>query len=80
MMAEIQAAMPQQAQPQQPPEGGPPSPNDPTGTGGGNINAGEVRQPNEAGFTGSGGGNNGGQQPAPQEALEAQFSDQRRLS
>jgi len=68
MMAEIQAAMPQQAQPQQPPAGGPPSPNDPTGTGGGNINAGEVRQPDEAGFTGAGGGDNGGQQPAPQQA------------
>jgi hypothetical protein len=64
MMAEIQSKMPQ-PEGQPPQEGGPPNPQDPTGTGGGNINAGEIRQPNEAGFTGGGGGNNGGQ-PAPQ--------------
>jgi hypothetical protein len=70
MMAEIQALMPQQ--PQTAPvggAGGPPSPNDPTGTGNGNIAPGAAPTPGEAGFTGEGGGDNGGQpqQPAPQQ-------------
>tara|TARA_R110001606_G_scaffold214320_3_gene362130 strand:- start:2845 stop:4995 length:2151 start_codon:yes stop_codon:yes gene_type:complete len=65
MMAEIQALMPQQP-PQAPQggEGGVPSPNDPTGTGNGNIAPGAAPTPGEAGFTGSGGGDNGGQPPA----------------
>ena len=64
MMAEIQALMP--PQPQTAPvegAGGPPSPNDPTGTGNGNIAPGEAPTPGEAGFTGAGGGANGGQPP-----------------
>ena len=63
MMAEIQSIMPQQPQ-QQPPQGGVPSPNDPTGSGGGNIGPGNAPEPGAAGFTGAGGGANGGQQPA----------------
>ena len=68
MMAEIQALMPQQPQqPQQPQAGGVPNPNDPTGTGNGNIAPGAAPTPGEEGFTGEGGGANGGQpQQAPQ--------------
>lgn len=58
MMAEIQAMMPQQPQQQQ--NGGPPSPSDPTGTGGGNIAPGAAPEPGAEGFTGAGGGDNGG--------------------
>ena len=61
-MAELQAAMPQPPQ-QQAPAGGPPSPNDPTGNGNGNIAAGNAPEPNTEGFTGSGGGDNGGAMP-----------------
>jgi hypothetical protein len=68
MMAEIQQLMPQPAGPPAAPEGGPPNPNDPTGTGGGNIAPGESPLPGADGFTGSGGGDNGGQQPAPPNA------------
>lgn len=68
MMAEIQAMMPQPEGPPAAPEGGPPNPNDPTGTGGGNIAPGEAPLPGADGFTGSGGGDNGGQQPAPPNA------------
>ena len=68
MMAEIQAMMPQPEGPPAPPEGGPPNPNDPTGTGGGNIAPGEAPLPGADGFTGAGGGDNGGQQPAPPNA------------
>lgn len=68
MMAEIQAMMPQPEGPPVPPEGGPPNPNDPTGTGGGNIAPGEAPLPGADGFTGAGGGDNGGQQPAPPNA------------
>ena len=70
MMAEIQALMPQQPPQAAPAEGaGVPSPNDPTGTGNGNIAPGAAPTPGEAGFTGAGGGDNGGQpaQPAPQQ-------------
>jgi hypothetical protein len=68
MMAEIQALMPQPPQGQQPPQGGAPSPDDPTGTGGGNIAPGNAPEPNAEGFTGAGGGANGGNQPQPQQA------------
>ena len=73
MMAEIQAMMPQQPQPQQ---GGAPSAEDPTGTGGGNIAPGNAPEPGAEGFTGEGGGANGGnpqpqQQAAPQGAPQA---------
>ena len=72
MMAEIQALMPQQPQQaQQPQQGGAPNPQDPTGTGGGNIAPGSAPEPGAEGFTGEGGGDNGGnqpnQQPAPQQ-------------
>lgn len=71
MMAEIQAMMPQQPQaPAQPPQGGP-GVDDPTGTGGGTVMPGNAPEPGSQGFTGAGGGDNGGapqQQPgnAPQ--------------
>jgi len=67
MMAEIAALMPPpQAGPQGPQAGGGvPSPNDPTQTGGGNIAPGAAPAPGAEGFTGAGGGNNGGQQGAP---------------
>jgi hypothetical protein len=61
MMAEIQAMMPQQPEPPQ--AQGAPSPDDPTGTGGGNIAPGNAPEPTAEGFTGSGGGANGGNQP-----------------
>ena len=65
MMGEIQAMMPPpQAQPQQ--AGSVPSPQDPTGTGGGNIAPGNAPEPGAAGFTGAGGGDNGGQAAPPQ--------------
>lgn len=63
MMAEIQSMMPQPDPAAQPPEGGAPNPDDPTGTGGGNIAPGAAPEPDAQGFTGSGGGDNGGQQP-----------------
>ena len=66
MMAEIQAMMPQPEGPPAPAEGGPPNPEDPTGTGGGNIAPGAAPEPGAEGFTGAGGGDNGGQQEAPQ--------------
>ena len=66
MMAEIQALMPQpEMAPEQQPQGAP-SPNDPTGNGGGNIAPGNAPEPNAEGFTGSGGGDNGGNQPQQQ--------------
>jgi hypothetical protein len=67
MMAEIAAMMPQPPAGQQgPAEGaGVPSANDPTGTGNGNIAPGMAPEPGAAGFTGGGGGANGGQPPAP---------------
>ena len=68
MMADIQAMMPQQPQaPQQGAEGGAPNPQDPTGNGGGNIAPGAAPEPGAEGFTGAGGGENGGQPPAPQQ-------------
>lgn len=60
MMAEIQALMPQPPAAPQQAAGGPPSPNDPTGTGNGNIAPGAAPEPGAAGFTGAGGGANGG--------------------
>ena len=63
MMAEIQALMPQPPQAAEQPEGGAPSANDPTGTGGGNVAPGAAPEPGADGFTGEGGGDNGGQQP-----------------
>ena len=68
MMAEIQAMMPQQPDPQ--PMQGAPSPEDPTGTGGGNIAPGNAPEPTAEGFTGSGGGANGGQQPPTQGTIQ----------
>jgi len=68
MMAEIQAMMPQPEGPPAPAEGGPPNPEDPTGTGGGNIAPGAAPEPGAEGFTGEGGGDNGGQQAAPPNA------------
>jgi hypothetical protein len=66
MMAEIQEKMPQPPQQAAPdgPAGGPPSPNDPTGTGNGNVAPGAAPEPGAAGFTGAGGGANGGNPPA----------------
>ena len=64
MMAEIQAMMPQQPEPPQ--AQGAPSPDDPTGTGGGSIAPGNAPEPTAEGFTGSGGGANGGNQPQQQ--------------
>jgi hypothetical protein len=63
MMAEIQAMMPQQ--PPQPPQaqGAVPGVGDPTGTGGGNIAPGNAPEPGSQGFTGAGGGANGGNAP-----------------
>ena len=62
MMAEIQALMPQ-PEPQATPAGGAPAPSDPTGNGGGNIAPGNAPEPSSEGFTGSGGGDNGGVPP-----------------
>jgi len=73
MMAEIQALMPEQPAP--PPQAGPqgaPSPQDPTGNGGGNIAPGQAPEPNAAGFTGAGGGDNGGAPAQPQGAPAGQ--------
>ena len=64
MMAEIQAMMPPPPPAAAPTEGAP-NPEDPTGTGGGNIAPGSAPEPGAPGFTGGGGGDNGGQQPAP---------------
>ena len=67
MMAEIAALMPQPPQGMAPPQGGEgvPAPSDPTQTGGGNIAPGAAPAPGAQGFTGAGGGDNGGQQGAP---------------
>jgi hypothetical protein len=66
MMADIQALMPQQPQaPQQGAEGAVPNPEDPTGNGGGNIAPGAAPEPGAEGFTGAGGGDNGGNVPQP---------------
>lgn len=67
MMAEIAAMMPQPEGPVAGPEGAP-AVDDPTGTGGGNIQPGMAPEPNAAGFTGAGGGANGGQ-PVPQQGM-----------
>lgn len=54
---------PNKQQGQGSPAGGAPKTSDPTGNGGGNIAPGNAPGPQEAGFTGSGGGANGGNQP-----------------
>ena len=51
-------------------QGGPPSPSDPTGNGGGNIGPGSAPEPGSQGYTGSGGGDNGG----PKGRQQAQMS------
>lgn len=67
LMAEIAALMPQPPQGQAPAPGqGAPAVSDPTGTGNGNIAPGAAPEPDAAGFTGQGGGANGGQ-PVPQQ-------------
>jgi len=66
MMAEIQAMMPQPDPAQAAPApGGAPSPQDPTGNGNGNIAPGSAPEPGAPGFTGAGGGDNGGNVPQP---------------
>ena len=69
MMAEIQALMPQPDPAQQAAAseqaGGAPSPSDPTGNGNGNIAPGNAPEPGSEGFTGAGGGDNGGNIPQP---------------
>ena len=67
MMAEIQAMMPPPPAQAAPAEGAP-NPSDPTGNGGGNIAPGSAPEPGAPGFTGSGGGDNGGNEPAPSNA------------
>ena len=66
LMAELQAMMPPPPPQAQQPQGGPPSPQDPTGTGGGNIAPGNAPEPGSPGFTGGGGGANGGNPPPQQ--------------
>ena len=72
MMSEIQAMMPQpqpgQQRPQGPQQGagGPPPVSDPTGNGNGSIAPGGAPEPGAAGFTGAGGGANGGNPPQGQ--------------
>lgn len=67
MMAEIQALMPKPSPEQQAAAaaqaGGAPSPSDPTGSGNGNIGPGNAPEPGSEGFTGAGGGANGGNPP-----------------
>lgn len=67
MMAEIQALMPQPSPEQQAAAaaqaGGAPNPSDPTGSGNGNIGPGNAPEPGAEGFTGAGGGANGGNPP-----------------
>ena len=67
MMAEIQAMIPQPPAP--PPNAAAsavPPVSDPTGNGGGTIVQGQAPEPDAAGFTGQGGGDNGGN-PQPQQ-------------
>jgi len=62
-------------QPAPPPEGGPPgapSPQDPTGNGNGNIVPGTAPEPGAPGFTGAGGGDNGGQPAAAPQGVAPQ--------
>jgi hypothetical protein len=65
MMAAVAAMMPEQPQQQQPQ--GAPSTQDPTGNGGGQAVPGNAPEPGAPGFTGEGGGANGGNQPPPQQ-------------
>ena len=65
MMAAVAAMMPEQQQPQQAQQGGP-NVQDPTGNGGGQAVPGNAPEPGAPGFTGEGGGANGGN-PPPQE-------------
>ena len=69
MMAKLQAIMGPMPGADGAPGGGAPNPADPTGTGGGNIAPGAAPEPGAAGFTGAGGGANGGN--APQQAAPA---------
>ena len=62
MMSEIQAMMPEQPPQPEAPQGAPPA-EDPTGNGGANIAPCAAPEPGAAGFTGSGGGANGGNVP-----------------
>jgi len=62
MMSEIQAMMPEQPPQPEAPQGAPAA-EDPTGNGGANIAPGAAPEPGAAGFTGSGGGANGGNVP-----------------
>lgn len=72
MMADIQKLMPQPPQgQQQPQQGATPNPQDPTGTGNGNIAPGNAPEPGAEGFTGAGGGANGGNQPRQQQGAPA---------
>lgn len=68
MMAQLAAIMGPAAGPAAGGAGGPPSPQDPTGTGGGNIAPGMAPEPGAEGFTGGGGGANGGNPPPAQGA------------
>ena len=72
MMAEIQAMMPPPPPQAAAPEGGAPSVQDPTGSGGGNIAPGNAPEPGAPGFTGEGGGDNGGNPQAPPNAAPQQ--------
>jgi hypothetical protein len=74
MMSEIQAVMPQPEMPPQAAEGGAPSGQDPTGTSGGNVAPGNVPEPGVAGFTGAGGGDNGGQPQQPPQGTPVKCS------
>lgn len=65
MMSQLAALMGPAAPGAGAPQGAP-GVQDPTGTGGGNIAPGNAPEPGAAGFTGAGGGANGGQPPAPQ--------------
>ena len=64
MMAAVAAMMPQQPQQQQQ---GAQSVDDPTGNGGGQAVPGNAPEPGAQGFTGEGGGANGGNQPPPEQ-------------
>lgn len=66
MMAAVAAMMPEQPQQQQQPQGAP-NAQDPTGNGGGQAVPGNAPEPGAPGFTGEGGGANGGNQPPPQQ-------------
>jgi len=72
MMSEIQAMMPPPPAQAAPAGEGAPNPNDPTQTGGGNIAPGQAPEPGAEGFTGSGGGANGGNTQQPPQGTPVQ--------